>query len=111
AHGVIMGHESVGEVAEIGVDVTNLAVGDRVIVNPTLYCGRCGPCLDERTNFCLNKVGTEVGIDRDGSYADYLVLEDRFLHRIPDGVRTGPPRPGSLRTSRLGRCLPRCRPC
>ena len=86
AHGVIMGHESVGEVAEIGADVTNLAVGDRVIVNPTLYCGRCGPCLDERTNFCLNKVGTEVGIDRDGSYADYLVLEDRFLHRIPDGV-------------------------
>jgi len=86
APGVIMGHESVGEVAEIGADVTDLSVGDRVIVNPTLYCGRCMSCLDGRTNFCLNKTGTEVGIDRDGSYADYIVLEDRFLHRIPDGV-------------------------
>lgn len=83
--GVIMGHEAVGEVAEAGPDA-GFAIGDRVIVNPTLYCGRCSSCLDGRMNFCLNKTGTEVGIDRDGSYAEYMVLEDRFLHRIPDGV-------------------------
>lgn len=86
APGVIMGHEAVGTVAQIGPDVTDLAVGDRVIVNPTLYCGRCESCRAGRMNFCLNKTGDEVGIDRDGSYAEYIVLEDRFLHRIPDGV-------------------------
>jgi threonine dehydrogenase-like Zn-dependent dehydrogenase len=86
AAGVIMGHEAVGIVAEIGVDVTGLAVGDRVVVNPTLYCGRCDPCRSGRMNFCRNKKGEEVGIDRDGSYAEYMVLEDRFLHHIPDDV-------------------------
>lgn len=86
APGVIMGHEAVGAVAEIGPEVTDLAVGDRVILNPTLYCGRCERCLNGRMNFCLNKTGTEVGIDRDGSYAEYIVLEDRFIHRIPDSV-------------------------
>lgn len=85
APGVIMGHEAVGEIAEAGPDA-GFAVGDRVIVNPTLYCGRCTSCLDGRMNFCLNKTGTEVGIDRDGSYAEYILLEDRFVHRIPDGV-------------------------
>ncbi|GAA4137451.1 zinc-dependent alcohol dehydrogenase [Actinomadura keratinilytica] len=84
--GVIMGHEAVGEVAEIGPDVTDLAIGDRVIVNPTLYCGRCIRCLRGQTNFCHRKTGNEIGIDRDGSYAEYILLEDRFLHRIPDGV-------------------------
>lgn len=86
APGVVMGHEAVGEVAEIGHAVTDLVVGDRVVVNPTLYCGRCSSCLDGRMNHCLHKTGDEVGIDRDGSFADYILLEDRFLHRIPDGV-------------------------
>ncbi|WP_242902290.1 zinc-dependent alcohol dehydrogenase [Actinomadura terrae] len=84
--GVVMGHEAVGEVVETGPEVTALAPGDRVIVNPTLYCGRCERCLRGQTNFCHDKTGNEVGIDRDGSYADHIVLEDRFLHAIPDGV-------------------------
>jgi fructokinase len=86
APGVVMGHEAVGEVAETGPEVTGLSVGQRVIVNPTLYCGRCERCLRDQTNFCHHKTDNEIGIDRDGSYADYIVLEDRFLHRIPDGV-------------------------
>lgn len=84
--GVVMGHEAVGTVADIGPDVTDLAVGDRVIVNPTLYCGRCTRCLRGQTNFCHDKTGNEIGIDRHGSYADYILLEDRFLHVIDDRV-------------------------
>ena len=84
--GVVMGHEAVGTVAETGPDVVDLAVGDRVIVNPTLYCGRCTRCLRGQTNFCHDKTGNEIGIDRHGSYADYILLEDRFLHVIDDRV-------------------------
>jgi threonine dehydrogenase-like Zn-dependent dehydrogenase len=84
--GVVMGHEAIGEVAEVGAGVTTLQPGDRVIVNPTLYCGLCRPCREGALNFCLNKAGTEIGIDRDGAFAEYMRLEERFLYAIPDGM-------------------------
>ncbi|MFF9582870.1 zinc-binding dehydrogenase [Streptomyces achromogenes] len=84
--GVVLGHESVGVVESTGPDVTSVRPGDRVVVNPTLYCGRCRPCRRGATNFCRNKRGTEVGVDRDGTYADYTVLPERFVERLPDGV-------------------------
>ncbi|MFE5096034.1 zinc-binding dehydrogenase [Streptomyces sp. NPDC056638] len=84
--GVVLGHESVGLVQEVGARVRSLAVGDRVVVNPTLYCGWCAPCVRGATNFCRNKAGTEVGVDRDGTYADGVVLPERFVRRVPDGM-------------------------
>lgn len=84
--GVVLGHESVGLVQEVGAGVRSLAVGDRVVVNPTLYCGWCVPCMRGATNFCRNKAGTEVGVDRDGTYADAVVLPERFVRRVPDGM-------------------------
>jgi threonine dehydrogenase-like Zn-dependent dehydrogenase len=84
--GVVMGHEAVGKVAEVGPDVTDLVPGQRVILNPTIYCGRCARCLRGQTNFCQHKTGNEIGIDRDGSYAGYILVEDRFLHPVPPEV-------------------------
>jgi threonine dehydrogenase-like Zn-dependent dehydrogenase len=84
--GVVMGHEAVGEVVETGSGVTTLKPGDRVIVNPTLYCGLCDPCRDGVLNFCENKTGNEIGIDRDGAFAEFMRLEERFLHLIPDDM-------------------------
>ncbi|MEV6635652.1 alcohol dehydrogenase catalytic domain-containing protein [Actinoplanes sp. NPDC051470] len=84
--GVVMGHEAVGEVVETGSGVTTLKPGDRVIVNPTLYCGLCDRCRDGVLNFCENKTGNEIGIDRDGAFAEFMRLEERFLHLIPDGM-------------------------
>jgi threonine dehydrogenase-like Zn-dependent dehydrogenase len=79
-----MGHEAVGVIAEMGSQVTSVAEGDRVVINPTLYCGQCNPCMRGEWNFCVNKSGTEVGLDYDGSFADYMVLPCRFVHLIPD---------------------------
>ncbi|MFB6397739.1 zinc-binding dehydrogenase [Polymorphospora lycopeni] len=84
--GVVMGHEAVGEVVEVGAGVTTLAPGDRVVANPTLYCGLCRWCRRGALNFCLHKAGNEIGIDRDGAFAEHLRLEERFLHRLPDGM-------------------------
>lgn len=84
--GVIMGHEAVGEVVETGSGVTSLKPGDRVVTNPTLYCGLCEWCRRGALNFCVNKAGNEIGIDRDGAFAEYLRLEERFLYAIPDDM-------------------------
>lgn len=83
--GVIMGHEAVGLVDETAA-AGRLAPGDRVVINPTLYCSACPQCAAARFNHCVNKAGTEVGLDRDGSYADYIVLPERFVHRLPPGM-------------------------
>ncbi|WP_424215888.1 zinc-dependent alcohol dehydrogenase (plasmid) [Streptomyces sp. BI20] len=84
--GVILGHESVGVVRETGPAVRSVSVGDRVVVNPTLYCGWCVPCRRGATNFCRHKTGTEVGVDRDGTYAESVTLPERFIERLPAGL-------------------------
>ncbi|MBR0799493.1 alcohol dehydrogenase catalytic domain-containing protein [Bradyrhizobium jicamae] len=84
--GTVLGHESVGHVEKIGTAVTRVKVGERVIINPTLYCGSCDECLSGHTSFCLHKSGTEVGVDRDGAFAEFILLPEHFLHRIPDGM-------------------------
>jgi L-idonate 5-dehydrogenase len=51
---LILGHEVAGEIVEIGGDAPELAVGDRVAVNPSRWCGRCAYCLQGRQNLCEN---------------------------------------------------------
>lgn len=82
----IIGHEAVGIVEAIGLAVTRLRVGDRVVIDPTLHCGYCKQCTRGAFNFCDNKRGTEVGVDRDGSHADYTVLPAGFVHQLPDDL-------------------------
>ncbi|MEV5505576.1 zinc-dependent alcohol dehydrogenase [Streptomyces orinoci] len=82
--GVVMGHEAVGVVDSTGSAVTAHRPGDRVIINPTLYCGSCQTCLEGHWDFCANKAGTEVGLDLDGAFAEYIRLPERFIHAMPE---------------------------
>ena len=84
--GVILGHEAVGVVRELGAAVTHLSPGDRVVIDPTLHCGVCDDCRTGRFNFCANKAGTEVGVDRDGAFARAIRLPARFLYQLPDDM-------------------------
>ncbi|QRN97700.1 alcohol dehydrogenase catalytic domain-containing protein [Archangium violaceum] len=84
--GVILGHESVGVVAAVGPAVRNFKAGDRVIVNPTLNCGRCDFCQRGELNFCDNKAGSEIGVDRDGTFASHSVFPEQFLYKLPKGM-------------------------
>ncbi|MFH8409863.1 zinc-binding dehydrogenase [Streptomyces sp. NPDC018019] len=84
--GVVMGHEAVGTVEEVGSAVTAHKPGDRVVINPTLYCGGCPSCLRGHWDFCVNKAGTEVGLDLDGAFAEYIRLPERFLHTLPEDM-------------------------
>lgn len=82
--GVTLGHEAVGIVCEIGYDVNQINVGDRVVIDPTLYDGTCYYCKKGLHNLCDNKKYHEVGLDMDGSFAEYIKLPENFVYKLPD---------------------------
>lgn len=84
--GVTLGHEATGIVSEIGDAVSNVRVGDRVVIDPTPFCGRCRMCTSGRTNHCVNKDGTESGVSYDGAYADKFLTTSAYVHVLPPHV-------------------------
>ena len=74
------GHENAGWVHEVGSAVTNVAVGDTVIVHPFISCGLCPPCRAGDDMHCLS--GSFPGIDRDGGFADYLKTSARSVVKL-----------------------------
>jgi len=81
----IMGHEMVGEVVECGHG--RIRIGDRVIVDPCLYCGMCVNCRAGQTSLCRN--GGLVGRDSDGGFAEFLLASMTHVYRLPDAVDSG----------------------
>lgn len=88
--GRILGHEAVGVVSEVGPDVTDMAVGDRVIVSCISKCGTCDYCLADMPSHCQNLggIGWIFGHLIDGTQAEYVRVPyaDNGLIRLPDGV-------------------------
>jgi NAD+-dependent secondary alcohol dehydrogenase Adh1 len=74
------GHENAGWVHEIGSGVSNVEVGDTVIVHPYISCGLCTPCRAGDDMHCLN--GSFPGIDRDGGFADFLQTSARSVVKL-----------------------------
>jgi NAD+-dependent secondary alcohol dehydrogenase Adh1 len=80
-----IGHENAGWVAEIGSAVTNVAVGDTVILHPTPTCGLCRACRAGQDMHCVNS--TFPGIDTDGGMAEYLLTSARACVKLDEGTR------------------------
>ncbi|MFQ5678136.1 MAG: L-threonine 3-dehydrogenase [Gemmatimonadota bacterium] len=81
---LVLGHEFVGEVVELGELVDNVARGDRVAAEGHVSCGHCELCRTGSAHVCPR---TEiVGIDRDGAFADYVALPASNLVPIPDTI-------------------------
>lgn len=78
--GIILGHEYIGQVVDIGDDVTRFQRGDRVAVIPDIPCGYCLYCLEGRPNLCQNMIA--IGGDADGGFAHYTVVPARALYKI-----------------------------
>jgi len=74
------GHENAGWIHEVGAGVTNVEVGDTVIVHPFITCGLCGPCRRGDDMHCVN--GSFPGIDRDGGFAEYLYTSARSVVKL-----------------------------
>ncbi len=81
---LIPGHEFSGEIVEVGRDVTDVAVGDRVTVDPNLYCGHCDFCRNEQANHCRNWQG--VGVTRSGGFAEYVNAPACACYKLPEGM-------------------------
>ncbi|HET9613751.1 MAG TPA: L-threonine 3-dehydrogenase [Candidatus Limnocylindrales bacterium] len=69
---LVVGHEFVGEVLEVGSNVRDLAVGDLVSGEGHVVCGRCRHCRAGRWHLCAKTVG--LGVNRDGAFAEQVVL-------------------------------------
>lgn len=78
------GHEVVGVVGAVGAGVSDLAEGDRVVLEPNLVCGKCRQCRDGRYNICRELA--VFGCQTVGAMADAFVIPRDRLHRLPDGV-------------------------
>lgn len=83
---IIRGHEAVGTVIEVGANVKNVKVGDRVVIDPNQYCGKCFYCKNDQTNFCDGDDGklAVAGMTKDGLFAKYFVCDETFVYKIPD---------------------------
>lgn len=79
---LIPGHEFGGTVVAVGRSVSDLKVGDRVAVDPNLYCGHCDFCRNEEANHCRNWQG--VGITRSGGFAEYVAAPARACYHLPE---------------------------
>lgn len=82
--GTILGHELVGKVVEKGEKVRTLEIGDRVVINPDLYCGICRYCRKKLPNECENII--PMGIEADGGFAEYVKITEKMAHKINENL-------------------------
>jgi 2-desacetyl-2-hydroxyethyl bacteriochlorophyllide A dehydrogenase len=83
---VVPGHEFAGTIVEIGAQVDELKVGDRVAVDPSLYCHECRMCRSGRNNLCERWAA--IGVTTAGGAAEFAVAPVANCVKLPDHVRT-----------------------
>ncbi len=80
----IIGHEIAGEVLEVPEDEIELMPGDRVLLEPYVYCGHCYPCSIGHTNCCENL--TVRGVHIEGGMAEIISHPRHLLHKVPNNI-------------------------
>jgi threonine 3-dehydrogenase len=81
---MVVGHEYVGVIEEVGRDVAGLKPGDRVTGEGHITCGHCRNCRAGRRHLCRATVG--VGVNRPGSFAEFLSLPAVNAFKLPEGI-------------------------
>ena len=79
-----IGHEYAGVVAEVGSGVKNIQIGDRVTGEGHIACGHCRNCRRGKLHVCENTIG--VGVNRDGAFAEYLVIPAENVVRLDERI-------------------------
>jgi 2-desacetyl-2-hydroxyethyl bacteriochlorophyllide A dehydrogenase len=80
----VIGHEFAGEVVATGNEVTDLAIGDHVVVDPVINCGYCYPCSIGRPNVCFNL--QVIGVHIDGGFREYAVIPRENIYEISKDI-------------------------
>lgn len=79
-----IGHEFMGEVAELGSEVTGFKVGDRVSAEGHITCGHCRNCRAGKRHLCRNTIG--LGVNRQGSFAEFVSIPAFNVFKLPNEV-------------------------
>ncbi|MDD2696300.1 MAG: zinc-binding dehydrogenase [Anaerolineales bacterium] len=83
----VPGADGAGEVAALGPGVHDWQSGERVVINPSLSCGRCEACVSGRDNLC--REWRLLGETVRGTYAEYVAVPATHLLRLPEGLEAG----------------------
>jgi threonine dehydrogenase-like Zn-dependent dehydrogenase len=81
---LIAGHEFAGVVDEVGKEVKNFARGEKVTVDPIIWCGTCAACKAGHYPACTSL--KLVGIDLDGGFAEYVSVPSNMLFKVPEHI-------------------------
>ncbi|RDJ22490.1 alcohol dehydrogenase [Bosea caraganae] len=81
---VTLGHEFTGTITRLGASVSSFREGDRVVVRPSVVCGRCEPCRTGRSEDCVTRRG--IGITRDGGFAALAIVPAENCVAVPDAL-------------------------
>jgi threonine dehydrogenase-like Zn-dependent dehydrogenase len=81
---LIPGHEFTGIVEKIGVNVKDIRPGDKVVVDPIIWCGNCDACKAGHYPACSSL--KLIGIDLNGGFAEYISVPETMIYKVPDNV-------------------------
>ncbi len=80
----VMGHEFSGIVSKVGADITHVAVGDKVVVDPVVACGTCSTCLSGHPNVCETVMC--LGVQTDGCLLDEFIADGKQVYKVPESI-------------------------
>jgi threonine 3-dehydrogenase len=81
---LVPGHEFSGHIVAVGANVHSAAVGDMVSAEGHVVCGYCRNCRAGRRHLCIRI--SSLGVNRDGAFAEYVVIPESNVRRHPDGI-------------------------
>ena len=76
----ILGHEVTGTVIETMPNVKKISVGDHVVIEPLLFCGKCKMCKNKHIQFC--KELKSIGKDIAGGFSEYIIVNEQQIHKV-----------------------------
>lgn len=81
---VVLGHEFSGEVVKCGSSVKRLKEGDRVTIDPNIYCGNCDYCMNGKKQYCPSM--SAIGVNQNGGFEEYCVVPEKQAIKIDPDV-------------------------
>ncbi len=81
---MVIGHEFMGEIAQVGKQVKNLKIGERVCGEGHFVCGKCPNCKKGLKHLCMHTLG--LGVNRPGCFSDYFVLPAENVFILPPAI-------------------------
>lgn len=80
----ILGHEFSGVIVEVGTEVKNYKIGDRVCIDPNCYCGSCESCRNGVVHYCEHMIG--YGTTVNGGFAEYCVVNEKQVYQLGENT-------------------------